>query len=65
MTNIEQMIKSYESNAFRLLTIEQIANLINDWRKRGELLRRVDHTLSVHGHIDANTDLHQLIKEAL
>ena len=30
-----------------------------------ELLRRVDHTLSVHGHVDRGTDLHQLIQQAL
>lgn len=30
-----------------------------------ELLRRVDHTLTVHGKVDADTDLHVAIKAAI
>lgn len=30
-----------------------------------ETLRRVDHTLAVHGHVDADTDLHETIRAAI
>ena len=30
-----------------------------------EALRRVDHTLTVHGKVDANTDLHAFVRAAL
>lgn len=30
-----------------------------------ELLRQVDHTLAVHGHIDAGTELHKRIANAI
>ncbi len=30
-----------------------------------EVLRRIDHTLAVHGHFDAETDLHKLIQDVL
>lgn len=34
-------------------------------RRHLELLRQVDHTLIVHGKIDAHTDLHSRIIKAL
>ena len=30
-----------------------------------EALKRVDHTLTVHGHVDAETDLHAFIRDAI
>jgi hypothetical protein len=29
------------------------------------ILKKIDHTLSVHGKVDRNTDLHKLVQEAL
>lgn len=33
--------------------------------RQSEALRRVCHTLAVHGHIDEETDLHNFIRKAL
>ncbi len=30
-----------------------------------DALRRIDHTLATHGHIDAETELHKLIQDIL
>jgi hypothetical protein len=30
-----------------------------------EALRRIDHTLALHGHVDAETDLHKFIQDIL
>jgi hypothetical protein len=40
---------------------DEIALLNLEKQAMRERLRRVDHTLCVHGHIDAGTDLHNSI----
>lgn len=30
-----------------------------------DVLRKVDHTVSVHGKMDCDTDLHKLVQEAI
>lgn len=37
------------------------AHLIKSAPDMMEVLRRVDYTLSVHGHIDADTSLHEFV----
>lgn len=61
-------------NASSNVEFEFKENFISNWNRRSsskaegemrEALRRVDHTLSVHGHVDADTDLHAFIRAAL
>jgi hypothetical protein len=44
---------------------DEIALLKREKMALAEQLRRADHTLSVHGHIDADTDLHRAMAAAV
>jgi hypothetical protein len=41
------------------------ANLIAAAPDLLEVLRRIDHTLTVHGHFDSGTDLHDNVRAAI
>jgi hypothetical protein len=48
-----------ESYPYKLGVAEQ------ETKQLYELLHKIDHTVSVHGHMDRDTDLHKLIQKAL
>ena len=41
------------------------ADAVSEAAQYRSLLVRIDHTVSVHGHMDADTELHRLIRSAL
>ena len=46
----------------RELNFESTWTIVHDYVA---LLKAIDHTLSVHGHIDANTPLHERVQRTL
>lgn len=47
------------------LSREDVQSLIDEVKRLRQVLREVNHTLCIHGHIDQETPLHELVHLAV